>query len=266
MKVTLSDSWSAPHLKDNCVDGRDDTFCHSKHTHGWWVAFNLEEPTCINTIEVTNRHNCCQDRIVGAGISIVNQGTEIWTDSFEENKPKYMFDLLGKNGVDGDNCGGLDGGNWNLVRHVPAGNSWHPATDQLRGTDVYGAPDGPLSSHAWTTAFSTTPFNEFLFATGDCAHWLIATRDSVMGWYANGVRPIKMSSKSASPHGARWYRRHGNREDPWISTIDHGPAIGQGEIVYGEQNFGSTHAAAALPMHDGANVFIREVGMVVVQR
>jgi len=266
MSVTLSDSWAAPHLKDNCVDGDPNTFCHSKHTHGWWVAFNLDEPTCINTIEILNRHNCCQDRIVGAGISIVNQGTEIWRDSIDENKPKYSFDLLGANGVDGDNCGGLDGGNWNLVRHVPAGNAWHPATDQLRGTDVYGSPDGPLASSPWTTAFSSTPFTEFLFATGDCEHWLIATRESVLGWYANAARPIKMSSKSSSPHAARWYRRQGNKEDPWISTIDHGPAIGQGEIVYGEQSFGSTHANTVLSQHDGANVFIRNEGMVIVQR
>ena len=27
---------------------------------------------------------------------------------------------------------------WRLVRHVPEGNKWHPATDQLKGTDVYG--------------------------------------------------------------------------------------------------------------------------------
>ena len=27
---------------------------------------------------------------------------------------------------------------WILVRQCPQGNSWHPATDQLRGDDVYG--------------------------------------------------------------------------------------------------------------------------------
>ena len=29
---------------------------------------------------------------------------------------------------------------WQHVRHVPGGESWHPATDQMRGTDVYGDP------------------------------------------------------------------------------------------------------------------------------
>jgi hypothetical protein len=93
-KVTLSDSWSAPHLKDNCVDGDPNTFCHSKHAHGWWVAFTLDEPTCINSITVLNRHNGWHERIVGSGISIINQGTEIWTETFETKMQKYHWDLV----------------------------------------------------------------------------------------------------------------------------------------------------------------------------
>ena len=27
---------------------------------------------------------------------------------------------------------------WKLVRHVPEGNEWHPATDYLGGSDIYG--------------------------------------------------------------------------------------------------------------------------------
>jgi hypothetical protein len=93
MKVTLSDSWAAPHLKDNCVDGNPDTFCHSKNPKGWWVAFTLEEPTCIETITVLNRHDGWHDRIVGAGISVINQGTEIFTDTFDSTKKSYEWNL-----------------------------------------------------------------------------------------------------------------------------------------------------------------------------
>ena len=48
-------------------------------------------------------------------------------------------------------CGAkIDGGGWTLVRHVPAGNTWHKATDQLRGTDVYGsAAAGATGSSEW---------------------------------------------------------------------------------------------------------------------
>lgn len=147
------------------------------------------------------------------------------------------------------------GAGWKLVRHVPAGNSWHPARDQLTGTSVYGSPAN--SGNAWSVKFSSTPFNEFLFATGDCKKWLIAKKDQVLGWYSNGQRQILKSSTHSSPYTAAWYRRQGALEDPWISLNDHHPAIGQGNILYGENNFGSTHASAILPRHGGANVYIR---------
>ena len=52
------------------------------------------------------------------------------------------------------------------MRHVPYGNHWHPAEDQLKGTDVYGVPSGPLSDQAWSVRFDNLTFNQFLFITG----------------------------------------------------------------------------------------------------
>ena len=60
----------------------------------------------------------------------------------------------------------LDGGGWKLVRHVPEGSHWHPATDHLLGSDKYGTPSGPLSKKAWSIQFNKECFNQFLFATG----------------------------------------------------------------------------------------------------
>ena len=57
---------------------------------------------------------------------------------------------------------------WKLVRHVPPGLSWHPATDDLSGTDEYGTPDGPLSNQAWSIKFDQDDFELFLFALGNC--------------------------------------------------------------------------------------------------
>merc|ERR1712100_640823 len=64
----------------------------------------------------------------------------------------------------------------------------------------------------------------------------------------------------SSAYTARWYNR-GNAEDPGLSLNDHGPAIGQGNIIYGENKFGGTHARAILPKHSGANVWIRKTEM-----
>ena len=138
------------------------------------------------------------------------------------------------------------------------GNNWHPSRDRLAGTSVYGT-EG-VDANDWSVNFaSKVPgFDQFLFATGDCAHWLIANVVDVNGNYANAYRNIQSSSKQATPYQARWYNRNGVTEDPWISVIDHSPAIGQGEIVYGENRFGGTHASAVLPKHGGADVYIRK--------
>ena len=100
-------------------------------------------------------------------------------------------------------------------------------------------------------------FNEFLFATGDLKKWLVVRKDQVFGWYSNKKRKIKMSSINPKSYEAIWYRRKGNKEDPWISLTDHSPAIGKGHILYGENGYGGSHASKVLPLGKGANVFVR---------
>ena len=145
------------------------------------------------------------------------------------------------------------------MRRVEAGYQWHPATDQLLGTDVYGTfvNDSTIDS-TFSRQFNSSNVQDFLFATGDAEIWLVANRDAVIGgFYNNEPREIIMSSTNTSPYSARWYRRNGAREDPWVSLIDHDRAISQGLIIYGEANFGSNHAANILPLHNGANVWLR---------
>ena len=115
------------------------------------------------------------------------------------------------------------------MRHVPAGNTWHPARDQLTGTEAYGTPCGGQCAEAWSTRWEASKVGAFLFATGDCSKWLVAESSEVTGgWYANQPRQVMASSLNTDAHKVRWYRRSRNKEDPWISLTDHGPAIGQG--------------------------------------
>eukprot|EP00485_Elphidium_margaritaceum_P007533 CAMPEP_0202690712 /NCGR_PEP_ID=MMETSP1385-20130828/5623_1 /ASSEMBLY_ACC=CAM_ASM_000861 /TAXON_ID=933848 /ORGANISM="Elphidium margaritaceum" /LENGTH=98 /DNA_ID=CAMNT_0049346003 /DNA_START=89 /DNA_END=382 /DNA_ORIENTATION=+ len=52
-------------------------------------------------------------------------------------------------------CQGKYGGDWSLVRH--AYNTWHPATDNLAGTHVYGTfDDDPQSEASWSRYFITS--------------------------------------------------------------------------------------------------------------
>ena len=79
----------------------------------------------------------------------------------------------------------------------------------------------------------------------------------VMLRYANQDRTITKSSTSTSPYKAKWYRRQGNKEDPWISLTNHHGAIDDGDILYGGGSYGGSHAKNVLNSDKGANVYIR---------
>ena len=59
---------------------------------------------------------------------------------------------------------------------------WHPSTDHLRGTDVYGK---HTNDHSADMTFSINfekavpGYNEMLIASGDCTKWLITTRAEI---------------------------------------------------------------------------------------
>jgi tyrosinase len=118
MTVTISDEYSATHNKDNCVDGNLHSFCHSKNPTGWWVSFKLDAPTCIESIEVVNRKDCCAHRIEGAGIKILNRGTDIWQDTFEGVESSYTWTLSGKSVK--DDCSG-----WSADKRKMIGDTCH---------------------------------------------------------------------------------------------------------------------------------------------
>ena len=151
------------------------------------------------------------------------------------------------------------GGEWVRVRHIPAeSTTWHPATDRLAGTVEYGTESD--DSAAWSVNFASKvpagcSYNEFLFATGDCTKWLVATTDAVIGEeYSNADRPI-IASSDGSDYVAKWYNREGNL-DPWVSIVDHGDAIAQAKMMYGEGS--NTHYITAFnPMAE--RMFTSEV-------
>ena len=100
-----------------------------------------------------------------------------------------------------------------------------------------------------------------MFATGDGELWMVinATRNGVDGTYSNDDRTILSSSSSLTSYSAKMYNRDGQSEDPWLSLSDHSQAVTAGEILYGGNSVGGTHASAVLPSHNGANVFIRSL-------
>ena len=68
----------------------------------------------------------------------------------------------------------------------------------------------------------------------------------------NQPRQILGSSETSEPTQAKWYRRNGVLEDPWISIRNHGEA--DHDILYGAAN----HSLyTELLSHGGADVYIR---------
>ena len=97
------------------------------------------------------------------------------------------------------------GSDWKEVRHAVQGQHWHPATDQLVGTDTYGTPYDESST--WTIPFANDDFSEFLFVSGNGKYWLVMEKNEVLGWYANTPRKVPKSSISCSPISPNMYRR-----------------------------------------------------------
>ena len=157
------------------------------------------------------------------------------------------------------------------MRRVQSGTAWHPATDHAVGSDAYGEPVQDSEAHTtFSVKYDHQEFDEIMFASGDARHWLITTKDAVGGkftgdYYANSQRPILKSSGNPKAHEAAWYNRHEAPEDPWISDVDHGAAVDNGQLLYGENRFNWDSHVKMLQNHNGANVFIRLTARVHVE-
>ena len=102
---------------------------------------------------------------------------------------------------------------------------------------------------------------QFLFSSGNCEHWLVVNKDDIIGpdgvkYYANQHISIVGSSISGEQYTARWFRRPGQQEDPWVSLRNHFDPAGNGMLYGGKSSEGH---AQILKKNGGANVFIRKL-------
>jgi len=176
---------------------------------------------------------------------------------------------IGPGGGDGTNgvylFGGAIGNDvWKLVRRQQPSGTWHTATDNLAGTDVYGVYNPSDSAAASFSikfdASSGLRCDQFLFMSGDRAKWLVASNASVAGApYGTAPRPVARSSVDRFPHAVEWEHRAGAAEGPWISLTDHAVAVSQGDVIYAEAAWPGVGVGGTklLQEHNGANVFCR---------
>ena len=182
----------------------------------------------------------------------------------------------------------IAGGGWTLVRHVPSVTPskgcfslWHPATDQLVGTDVYGVATD--DDEPWSVNFgdAVPDWDQFMFATGDCTKWLVATKEAVLGGpptpspYDFAQRDVIMSSVLSVPHKVQMGFRAGSDEDPLISLVDYLPPDNTSPdspknclILHIENSWGLPNPPGTgdadrncvLRQNGGANVYVRQSG------
>ena len=65
-------------------------------------------------------------------------------------------------------------GLFQLARRVEQGTKWHPANDDLRGTDSYGTrPTNATSGPTGTMQWHYNQVKYFMFSTGDFSEWYV---------------------------------------------------------------------------------------------
>jgi hypothetical protein len=83
----------------------------------------------------------------------------------------------------------FEGGGWLLVRRVKQGSAWHPAKDDLMGTEVYGTYGTATSDSTFSIKWKGGPINVYLFATGVLLFCLLYDRSPLncVCWQATGA-------------------------------------------------------------------------------
>ena len=102
---------------------------------------------------------------------------------------------------------------------------WHPATDQLAGTDVYGTYDETYTADpaTFSIAWDWDDYSQVLLGLSDFSYWLIADEETI--FTIGSPMNASIVQSNAAPNGpsykALWYNRDGHGEDPWASVYDH---------------------------------------------
>ena len=151
-------------------------------------------------------------------------------------------------------------GLFKLARRVAQGTKWHPANDDLRGTDKYGnPPTNPRTGPTGTMQWKYNQVQYFMFSTGDFSEWYVDVlrllftqcllecraprltnllcsrmimKRNVIDTKFGGPKDqeVLCSSDYKTPKNYKQYYRSGVKEDPWLSYLDHGTS----SMMYGE--------------------------------
>merc|ERR550519_669947 len=73
-QVTMSSHHaSGNYPADNCVDGNEDTFCHTEDEENPYFVIEYPEPSNIKEVKVIARKSCCWDRVKELAVIVANE-------------------------------------------------------------------------------------------------------------------------------------------------------------------------------------------------
>jgi hypothetical protein len=108
--------------------------------------------------------DCCHSRINGGAVQLLNANNVVIAQMTMNGNSVQTYNFAPYT------CeANIEGGGWALVRRVKQGTTWHPATDNLAGTQAhYGTYGSDTSDATFGVVYSSfvTSSTEFLFATG----------------------------------------------------------------------------------------------------
>jgi hypothetical protein len=139
---------------------------------------------------------------------------------------------------------------WKWSRHVPKGDNWHPAKDQLHMTAVYGSPKD--NNKPWSVKRNLASIKEFLISLGDGQKWVLVTKAQALKLnQGSKYEPAVATSNQKSTFfhiglsGAPYPKMFLNPFNA-ANTV----YWGNGENGYGSYNVN-------LKKHNGADVYVR---------
>ena len=134
------------------------------------------------------------------------------------------------------------GEDWYLVRRDAGAmdrdgeRCWHPANDELAGTEYYGVNDAsPTGSETFTIRFDVFAWSKMLLASGDLSMYVEmdrATIESCTTGQVDGQWRPEVLASSTRQQNVLQYCRSGVSEDPWISAAEHPDHIVYGPLDY----------------------------------
>ncbi len=149
---------------------------------------------------------------------------------------------------------------WRLVRYLKDGSTtWHQATDNLQGTDVYGNPNDFTNS--WSIPFGE--YDELCIGTLDLSYWVYFNKEQISTNYNNKEKTVYKSSLYNFKHNIKWYNREDNSqgniyEDPQISLKNHHNLNGN-YFVYVEGSHSIDNSGELLSGYGGLAVWVRSI-------